>query len=150
MLQRIQTVYLLLASICMVVSLLTNLATFAMGGDFIQFEAMGFYLNNEIIFSTWGLFVIGNISAVLSVIIVFLYNKRMLQIRLSSMNIFLMLGYYGLIAFYVFKRNPEIESTFQNVGIGMIMPFIAIVFTYLAIRKIGADEALIRSLNRIR
>ena len=150
MLQRIQTVYLLLASICMVVSLLTNLATFAMGGDFIQFEAMGFYLNNEIIFSTWGLFVIGNISAVLSVIIVFLYNKRMVQIRLSSMNIFLMLGYYGLIAFYVFKRNPEIESTFQNVGIGMIMPFIAIVFTYLAIRKIGADEALIRSLNRIR
>lgn len=150
MLQRIQSVYLLLASICMVVSLLTHLAVFTIGGEIVRFEAMGFYMNEEIIFSTWGLFIIGNISAILSVIIVFLYKKRMLQIRLASMNLFMMLGYYGLTAFYIFKRNPEISSTFENVGVGLIAPFVAIVLTYLAIRKIGADEALIRSLNRIR
>ena len=134
----------------MVVSLLTQLATFSFNGDIVQFEAMGFYLNKEIIFSTWGLFFIGNISAVLSVLIVFLYNKRMLQIRLAAINIFMMLGYYGLIAFYIYMRNPEVDSVFQNIGVGIIMPFIAIILTYLAIRKIGADEALIRSLNRIR
>jgi len=150
MLQRIQTVYLLLASICMVVSLLTHLVVFTIGGEMVRFEAMGFYLNEEIIFSTWGLFIIGNISAILSVIIVFLYNKRMLQIRLSAINIFLILGYYGLIAFYVYMRNPEISSIFQNAGIGIVTPFVAMILTYLAIRKIGADEALIRSLNRIR
>lgn len=150
MLQRIQTVYLLLASICMVVSLLTHLAIFSIAGEMIRFEAIGFYMNEEIIFSTWGLFVIGNISAILSVIIVFLYNKRMLQIRLSGINIFLILGYYGLIAFYIYMRNPEVDSTFQNIGIGIITPFIGMILTYLAIRKIGADEALIRSLNRIR
>lgn len=150
MLQRIQTVYLLLASICMVVSLLTHLAVFAMGGETVTFEAMGFYLNDEIIFSTWGLFIIGNISAVLSVIIVFLYNKRMLQIRLAGMNLFIILGYYGLAGFYIYMRNPEAEFVFQNIGIGIVTPFIAIILTYLAIRKIGADEALIRSLNRIR
>ena len=150
MLQRIQTVYLLLASICMVVSLLTYLAIFSFDGDIVRFEAMGFYLNQEIIFPTWGLFIVGNISAVLSVIIVFLYNKRMLQIRLAAMNIFIMLGYYGFIAFFIFKRNPELNSVFENIGVGIITPFVAIVFTYLAIRKIGADEALIRSLNRIR
>ena len=150
MLQRIQTVYLLLASICMVVSLLTNLATFSVNGEIVRFEAMGFYLNQEIIFSTWGLFVIGNISAILSVLIVFLYKKRMLQIRLAAINIFLILGYYGLIGLYIYMRNPEVNSVFQNIGIGMIMPFVAIILTYLAIRKIGADEALIRSLDRIR
>ncbi|MDD3356382.1 MAG: DUF4293 domain-containing protein [Dysgonamonadaceae bacterium] len=150
MLQRIQTIYLLLASICMVVSLLTQLATFSFNGEIVQFEAMGFYLNEEIIFSTWGLFVIGNISAILSVLIVFFYNKRMLQIRLAGINIFIMLGYYGLMGFYIYMRNPEANSAFQNIGIGIIMPFIAMILTYLAIRKIGADEALIRSLNRIR
>ena len=150
MLQRIQTVYLLLASICMVVSLLTYLAVFSFNGEIVRFEAMGFYMNQEIIFSTWGLFIVGNISAILSVIIVFLYNKRMLQIRLAAMNIFIILGYYGLIAFYILKRNPELNSVFENIGIGIIMPFVAIVLTYLAIRKIGADEALVRSLNRIR
>lgn len=150
MLQRIQTVYLLLASICMVVSLLTNLAVFTFAEEIVNFEAMGFYMNEEIIFSTWGLFIIGNISAILSVGIVFLYKKRMHQIRLASFNLFMIIGYYGLIAFYILKRNPEASSTFESVGIGMVTPFIAIVLTYLAIRKIGADEALIRSLNRIR
>lgn len=150
MLQRIQTIYLLIASICMVVSLLTNLATFSFNGEMVRFEAMGFYLNQEIVFSTWGLFVIGNISAILSVLIVFLYKKRMLQIRLAGINIFMMLGYYALIAFYIYMRNPEVDSVFQNIGIGIIMPFVAIILTYLAIRKIGADEALIRSLDRIR
>ena len=150
MLQRIQTVYLLLASICMVVSLLTNLAVFTFGGEIVNFQAMGFYMNEEIIFSTWGLFIIGNIAAVLSVLIVIKKKKRMLQIRLASFNLFMILGYYGLIAFYILKRNPEAISVFENVSIGMITPFIAIVLIYLAIRKIGADEALIRSLNRIR
>ena len=150
MLQRIQTVYLLLASICMVVSLLTQLAIFSFDGQIVRFEAMGFYLNEEIIFSTWGLFIIGNISAILSVIIVFLYNKRMLQIRLAAINIFMILGYYGLTGFYIYMRNPEINSVFQNIGVGIITPFVAIILIYLSIRKIGADEALIRSLNRIR
>ena len=150
MLQRIQTVYMLLASICMVVSLLTHLAVFTIGGEIVRFEAMGFYLNEEIIFSTWGLFIVGNISAILSVIIVFLYTKRMLQIRLAAINIFMILGYYGLIAFYIYMRNPEVNSAFQNIGVGIVTPFVAMILTYLAIRKIGADEALIRSLNRIR
>ncbi len=150
MLQRIQTVYLLLASICMVVSLLTKLAVFTFAGEIVNFEALGFYMNQEIIFSTVALFIIGTISAILSVGIVFLYNKRMLQIRLASFNLFMILGYYGLIAFYIIKRNPEANSIFEHVGVGMITPFAAIVLTYLAIRKIGADEALIRSLNRIR
>ena len=134
----------------MVVSLLTNLAIFSFDGEIVRFEAMGFYMNQEIIFSTWGLFVIGNISAILSVVIVFLYSKRMLQIRLAGMNIFIILGYYALIGFYIYNRNPEFNSVFENIGVGIVMPFVAIVLTYLAIRKIGADEALIRSLNRIR
>ena len=66
------------------------------------------------------------------------------------MNIFIILGYYALCGFFIYQRNPEFNSVFQNIGIGIITPFIAIILTYLAIRKIGADEALIRSLNRIR
>ena len=150
MLQRIQTVYLLLATICMVVSLFTNLAVFSYIDGIANFKAMGFYNNGELLFSTWGLLVIGIISVLLFLTIIFIYKWRVLQIRFSIFNIFVMLGYYGLIAFYILKRNPEANSEFVRVGIGMILPFVAIVFTYLAIRKIAADEALVRSLNRIR
>ena len=150
MLQRIQTVYLLLATICMVVSLLTNLAVFSYIDGTAYFKAMGFYNNGEMIFPTWSLLVIGIISVLLFLLIIFIYKWRILQIRFSIFNIFVILGYYGLIAFYILKRNPEAHSVLENMSIGMITPFIAIIFTYLAIRKIGADEALIRSLNRIR
>ena len=150
MLQRIQTVYLSLALFCMVISLLTNLAVFSYVEGAANFKAMGFYNNGELIFPTWSLFVIGIISVLLFLLTIFIYRWRILQIRFSIFNIFVILGYYGLIAFYILKRNPEANSVFENAGVGMVAPFIAIILTYLAIRKIGADEALIRSLDRIR
>lgn len=150
MLQRIQTVYLILASACMLLAVWLPLAVFSIDGKPVSFEAMGFFMNDEIIFPTWGLFAIGALSAVLSLIIIFLYKKRILQIRLTGFNILLMVGFYAFFAVLIYMRNPEVNSTFEKVGFGIAMPFIAMVFSYLAIRKIGADEALVRSLNRIR
>jgi hypothetical protein len=37
-----------------------------------------------------------------------------------------------------------------NIRISAAFPLIAIILNYLAIRNIGADEALIRSLERLR
>ena len=150
MLQRIQTIYLLLAAACMVLASVLPLATFTFNGQPVTFEAMGFYLNGELIFNTWGLSTLGVISAILSLIVVFLYKKRILQIRLTVMNIILMVGFYLFFLFLIFMRNPEADTTFEKVGIGLIMPAIAIILSYLAIRKIGEDEVLVRSLDRLR
>ncbi|HXL00380.1 MAG TPA: DUF4293 family protein, partial [Dysgonamonadaceae bacterium] len=69
---------------------------------------------------------------------------------LTVMNIILMVGFYLLFLFLVFMRNPEADTTFEKVGVGIIMPAIAIILSYLAIRKIGEDEVLVRSLDRLR
>ena len=37
-----------------------------------------------------------------------------------------------------------------NVKIALSFPIIALILDYLAIRNIGADEALVRSLDRLR
>ncbi|MDD2245835.1 MAG: DUF4293 domain-containing protein [Proteiniphilum sp.] len=150
MLQRIQTVFLLLASAAMLVATVTPLAIFMYNGDSVVFEAMGIYVNGEINDSTWGLFAIGTISAVLALITVFLYRHRMLQIRISIFNIVMMVGFYLYSGFIIFKLYPFESLQFQKIGVGIIMPLIAVIFTILAIRKIGADETLIRSLNRLR
>lgn len=150
MLQRIQTLYLLLAAGCMVLASVLPLATFTFNDQPVTFEAMGFYQNGELIFNTWGLFAIGSISSFLSLIVVFLYKKRILQIRLTIMNIIIMIGFYLFFLFLFFMRNPEADTTVERIEIGIIMPAIAIIFSYLAIRKIGEDEALIRSLERLR
>lgn len=150
MLQRIQTVFLLLASAAMLVASVTPLATFLHNGDRVVFEAMGIYLNGSLSDSTWGLFAVGAFSAVLALFTVFLYRNRILQMRLSIFNMVLMIGFYLYFGFIIFKLNPAENLQFQKVGIGIIMPIIAIILTVLAIRKIGADETLVRSLDRLR
>ena len=150
MLQRIQTLFLLLASVCMLVAAVTPLASFSHNGDPVVFEAMGMYRNGDLESSTWALFAIGAISALLSVVTVFLYKTRILQIRISVFNIFLMVGFYLYFGFLIFNINPEAGLRFQKIGIAAIMPVIAIILTYLAIRRIGADEILVRSFHRLR
>ncbi len=150
MLQRIQTVFLLLASAAMLVASVTPLATFLYNGDRVVFEAMGIYLNGTLGDSTWGLFAVGAFSAVVALFTVFLYRNRILQMRLSIFNMVLMVGFYLYFGFVIFKLNPAENLQFQKVGIGIIMPIIAIILTVLAIRKIGADETLVRSLDRLR
>lgn len=150
MLQRIQTIFLLLAAAAMLVASVSPLAFFIHNGDRVVFEAMGIYLNGILNDSTWGLFVVGTISSVLALITVFLYKQRMLQIRLSIFNIVLMIGFYLYFGFVFYKLFSVENLQFQKVGVGIIMPVIAIILTILAIRKIGADEVLVRSLNRLR
>ena len=150
MLQRIQSLFLLLAAAAMLVASVSPLATFSYNSDEVLFEAMGIYLNGTLTDSTWGLFVIGAISSLLSMVTLFLYKNRMLQIRLSIFNMVIMVGFYLFFGFVLYQVYPVENLQFRSVGIGVIMPVIAIILTILAIRKIGADEALVRSLNRLR
>ena len=150
MLQRIQSVYLVLAAAAMLISVAVPLATFYFNTEVVVFEAMGIYLNGELTDSTWGLFAIGLFSSVVALITIFLYKSRLLQIRLSIFNIVLMIGFYLYFAFIIYKVYPVESLEFSKVGFGIIMPIISIILTILAIRKIGADEALVQSLNRLR
>jgi hypothetical protein len=150
MLQRIQSVYLILAAAAMLISVTLPLASFYFNTEEVLFEAMGIYLNGELTDSTWGLFVIGLMSSIAALITIFLYKNRILQIRLSIFNIVLMIGFYLYFGFIMYKVYPVENLEFSKVGFGAIMPIVSIILTILAIRKIGADEALIRSLNRLR
>ena len=75
MIQRIQSVFLLLAAASMVLAIVLPIAIEIAGGQTITFEAMGFYRNGNLIFGTFGLFILGGISAMLSLITIFLYKK---------------------------------------------------------------------------
>ncbi len=150
MLQRIQSLFLLLAAAAMLLATVTPLAYFIYESDQVVFEAMGIYVNGILNDSTWGLFVIGLVSTVLALITVFVYQKRMLQIRFSIFNIVLMIGFYLYFGFLIYTIYPVESLQFQKVGMGITMPVIAIILTILAIRNIGADEALVRSLQRLR
>ena len=150
MLQRVQSLFLVLAAAVMLVASIAPLVIFNFNADIVRFEAMGIYLNDQLTDSTWGLFFIGIGSSILALITLFIYKRRILQIRLSIFNIALMVGFYLYSAFLIYKLYVAENLIYNRVGIGIIMPIIAIILTIIAIRKIGADEALIQSLNRLR
>ena len=151
MFQRIQTIFLVLAAAAMLFASSSPLATFNYNySEEVVFESMGIYLNGTLNDSTWGLFAISIGSSVLALITIFLYKKRMLQIRLSIFNLVLMIGFYLFFGFIFYKVYSVEELLFNKIGVGLIMPLIAIILTILAIRRIGSDEALVQSLNRLR
>jgi len=151
MLQRIQTVYLLIIAVLISLMLFMPLAVLQAGNDFYTFDVFGVMsvASSEIIFSTWGLFVLTALIALLALVTIFCYKKRMLQIRLCIFNAILMLGFYGFFIYLVFVMKQQLDVSI-NVRIALSFPVICLILDYLAIRNIGADETLVRSLERLR
>ena len=154
MIQRIQTVYLLIIAALITAMLFMPLAIIQIDTIFYAFDASG--LNtmttpSELIYPAWSLMALLVIIIILAFSSIFLYKKRMLQIRFCVFNVLLLIGFYGLFAFFLWKISaaPGIFR-FSNVRLALVFPFISLILSYLAIRKIGADEMLIRSLNRLR
>lgn len=102
----------------------------------------------QLVRPTWGLFFVDLLSVLVSFII-FLYKRRVLQIRLCVFNALLVIGmlvYFAMIS-YGFDCSEGLKFGFK---LWMSLPFVTITLLYLAIRAIGADEAKIRALNRLR
>src|SRR5690554_2690984 len=117
MFQRIQTIFLVLAAAAMLIASSTPLATFNYNySEEVVFESMGIYLNGTLNDSTWGLFAISIGSSVLALITIFLYKKRMLQIRLSIFNLVLMIGFYLFFGFIFYKVYSVEELLFNKIG----------------------------------
>lgn len=157
MIQRIQTVFLLVVSLCAVVILFTDFATFTADGDPYTFNAFGIErMNKEINFSPilsvpLTAFVFGML--LLPLVAIFQYKKRKNQISLGYVTSGLALGAQLLVVYYVWdiERFIPTEGAIEAAyGIGLIMPAIAIIFNQLAIARIKKDEKLVKSLDRLR
>lgn len=155
MLQRIQTVYLLIIVILSGITLFVPNAQFLSnpGNPDYIFNLRGLYEGTEnaktLIQDVWALTAIKALIAGIAFYTIFVYKKRILQIRLSIFNMVLMMGYYPILFIYLWliKSNLKIEYL---IGFVSIFHVINIVLSILAIRAIGRDEALVKSLNRLR
>lgn len=149
MIQRIQTVYLLVVAILMVVMMSLPV------GSFVASDYTATVFNNLSLvapdgtadYAPWAMFAILMVSAVVTLGTIFLYKKRMLQIRLTIFNIILLLGYYGTLVTFVFMLKGENSFTPSWT---VILPLISIILDWLAIRAIGKDEMLVKAYERLR
>jgi glucan phosphoethanolaminetransferase (alkaline phosphatase superfamily) len=155
MIQRIQSIYLLLTSVLPVLFLKGNFLKF-LNNDGSEM-AMNFK-------GTWQLAGTENLSllqrniplsadivliSLVSVIAIFLYRNRKLQLIFANVLIFLSILLGALIAWYAFSVASKFDATIIP-GIKMGIPLLLLVFSFLAQRGIKHDENLVRSYDRLR
>ena len=137
MLQRIQSIFLL--SALALLGLLFVLPFARMIGQSNE------YATSAVQFPT---VMIQVVAFAVTLITIFLYKKRMLQIRLCVFNCIALLGYQGLVIWYAYLLSELADITRLNVTV--VIPTIAAILIFLALRGIARDEALVRSLERLR
>ncbi|MDR1937242.1 MAG: DUF4293 domain-containing protein [Tannerellaceae bacterium] len=153
MLQRIQSVYLLVIAILTVAMTFLPLAVLQKGDEFFSLGVFGVTTlspDAEFVYPVWGLFVLTTLIALLAMVTIFLYKKRILQIRICVFNAIMMIGFYGFFAFMIYTMKQEISDLSVSVKIALSFPLTSLILDYLAIRNIGADEVLVRSMERLR
>jgi Ca2+/Na+ antiporter len=136
MIQRIQTVYLIVVIILgAVVPFFVNLWSDAAGNEI--------FAENEVFVS-----IAFYAVAVLGLLGIVLYKNRQNQFVVNRLNMILNLF---LLGFFVYRSlNLSGETIVSEKGIGMLIPVFSIVFLVLANRAIKKDEDLVKSVDRLR
>ena len=136
MLQRIQTLYLLMSGI-------------AIAALYLWFPFVGDVAGNAVIEREEPL-VFGLIFASigLTIISILTYKKRQMQFVLNRLNI---ISNFVLLGVFVYRSlTLSGETLVSEKGIGVLLPIISIVLLAMANRAIKKDEDLVKSVDRLR
>lgn len=155
MLQRKQTVYLLLCIICFIVCAILPLGKIVPAGMEVPstVNCLG-VVSSETGVLTYPFYAIPvfflALNAFQSMAIIFMYKNRKAQALncyIQILTIIIEIIVSGALIYYCCIEGTE--SNFK-IGFGLSMPIIAIIFLLLAHKGIMDDERLIRSVDRIR
>ena len=137
MIQRIQTVYLIIALVVTgVLPFIFPLWTMSDGKEH-------YFMENQPYVMLFGL------STCLSLMSILFYKKRQHQFVLGRLNIILNLILLGLFVYRSLSLSGE-AITVSEKGIGMFLPVVSIIFLVLANKAIKKDEDLVKSVDRLR
>lgn len=97
----------------------------------------------------WGLLVSTALIPLLALVDIFLFKNRLLQARLNIFLALLCLGYYGVLAIYIWQAKLALGVEWHLMPWASF-PLVCFVLTLMATRRILKDEALVRAADRIR
>jgi glucan phosphoethanolaminetransferase (alkaline phosphatase superfamily) len=85
----------------------------------------------------------------LSVVTIFFYTKRKIQMKLTLGIIVMIIAFVGILLFYTFAIINKYQVSLVP-GWKMFIPFLMLLFGILAYRGIKKDEELVKSYDRLR
>ena len=138
MIQRQQTLWLLLASIA---ALLSFMFPFVTGKELDKGVEVDAVVKAG---SDFLILIVTGASLILSSVIIFLYKDRKLQMKLCLVGL---LVAAVIIFLYIVKMGKVSKST---VALAAILPFLILIGYFMAFRLIRKDEKLVKSLDKLR
>ena len=137
MLQRIQTIWLFLAAICVFLTL--KFSTYS--GTNKEMVSPYFLKGTENLM----LMFVTIAAGIIPLVAVFLYTQRKLQLRMAILAILLQTG-----LIYLYYREVETFIGKGAISLTAALHVLALLFLVLAVKGISADEKLIKDSNRLR
>ena len=152
MIQRVQSIWLFLASLTLFLLLILPILTKQSAGGEIWLQVGGVYQHTNTIVQQiqayTGLFGLTIFTAAVCLFNIFNFKNRTLQKRVIILAILLILIIIGCLGGYAWKITDGMQG--GTAGIGAALPVLTLIFCALAFRGIRKDEQLIRSADRLR
>jgi glucan phosphoethanolaminetransferase (alkaline phosphatase superfamily) len=152
MIQRIQTVFFALVVIFQILFALSNIAYFIQSDETIYYtlykvvNANGEVLKTQLLGG-----ILNGISILLTVVIIFMYKKRSVQVKLGQLNLLLLASVIAVVFFDLDAYAKTFgENTEPNYSFFMILPLLSLIANYLGIHFVKKDEELVRAADRLR
>ena len=150
MIQRKQTLFLLLAVVLGVVTLCLPVASVYDQGlctasiyNLLWLDAQG-----AAHYDVCYLFVLLLLASSLSLLTVFLYKRRPLQAALCLVDMLLFLVWY--VALVVVSKQLSPDALNFQLALPAALPAVSIILCFMARKGVVADERLVRSMDRLR
>lgn len=155
MLQRVQSIYLLLSSLALYALFLFPFAhNVYLQGKPSAIMVTGIFQDVNGQQANIQFFVALTIATaiigLLPLVIIFLYKNRKQQIALCYGVILVIIGYSFWMAQTVKNVMGSIQLDTHNWGIGLFLTSISLLFLIFAVKAIQRDEKLVKSADRLR
>jgi len=150
MIQRIQTIYLLITIV--LTSLVIGFPIMDILSDEYIYSVtmLGVYTNGNMEYSTWVLLAICIVNILVALATITQFKNRILQMRLATFNVLFTVGFYVALGGYYWIVNEKFSTIGITFNWTVVLPAVNIILIYLSIRSIGRDEALVRATERLR
>ncbi len=151
MIQRIQSLYLLLAIVLQSLSLVLNWSTYLLEDSY--YTLTGLSSSFEAINAMPLVFGI-IVSIILLLVVALHYKDRQRQMQLANITLIQLILVMGLFAWIHYNLIESMKLEYNDFeigyGVAVVFPLISMVLVWLARKAIKKDDDLVRSADRLR
>ena len=148
--QRIQTVFLGVTIIALIISLI--LPVWQGQSEGAEVVLTPFYLldKGQYVYYPYALTALLLVAGLtISIMEVRRYDNRILQMKLGALNTLILAGAMVCVAYYTMTLAEQFPAGSRN-GMGMYLIFVAVLCNWLAVRFIRKDEKMVQDSDRLR